>query len=152
MAEGAVEVKEGQATLYFESQKGVFYNPPQIPNRDLSVLALRRFVETLTETFAHIRIGLAIFDREQRLGLFNPAFAELMRLDPAWLAARPDLPSVLEQLRVPGAATIIADCRPLNAAARERLDYTGIVGLSHEVGILSTDAGRNSFAAQGIAI
>ena len=61
--------------------------------------ALRRFVETLTETFAHIRIGLAIFDREQRLGLFNPAFAELMRLDPAWLAARPDLPSVLEQLR-----------------------------------------------------
>ena len=45
MAEGAVEVKEGQATLYFESQKGVFYNPPQIPNRDLSVLALRRFVE-----------------------------------------------------------------------------------------------------------
>ena len=41
MAEGAVEVKEGQATLYFESQKGVFYNPPQIPNRDLSVLVLR---------------------------------------------------------------------------------------------------------------
>ncbi|MEE3099287.1 MAG: PAS-domain containing protein, partial [Pseudomonadota bacterium] len=61
--------------------------------------ALRRFVETLTETFAHIRIGLAIFDRERRLGLFNPAFAELMRLDPAWLAARPDLPAVLAQLR-----------------------------------------------------
>ncbi|WP_372005218.1 diiron oxygenase [Tistrella mobilis] len=60
--------------------------------------------------------------------------------------------SVLEQLRVPGAATIVADCRPLNAAARERLDYTGIVGLSHEVGILSTDAGRNSFTAMGIAI
>ena len=49
MAEGAVEVKEGQATLYFESQKGVFYNPPQIPNRDLSVLALRRFVEIRNE-------------------------------------------------------------------------------------------------------
>ena len=49
MAEGAVEVKEGQATLYFASQKGVFYNPPQIPNRDLSVLALRRFVEIRQE-------------------------------------------------------------------------------------------------------
>jgi signal transduction histidine kinase len=61
--------------------------------------ALRRFVETLTETFAHLRVGLAVFDREQRLGLFNPAFAEMMRLDPAWLAGRPGLPEVLERLR-----------------------------------------------------
>ena len=45
MSDGAVEVTEGRATLYFPSQKGVFYNPPQIPNRDLSVLALRRFAE-----------------------------------------------------------------------------------------------------------
>ncbi|SFH81207.1 sensor histidine kinase [Albimonas pacifica] len=61
--------------------------------------ALRRFVETLTETFAHLAIGLAIFDRETRLGLFNPAFASLMRLDPAWLAGRPSLSDVLERLR-----------------------------------------------------
>ncbi|MDF2232493.1 PAS-domain containing protein [Albimonas sp. CAU 1670] len=61
--------------------------------------ALRRFVETLTETFAHLSIGLAIFDRETRLGLFNPAFADLMHLDPAWLAGRPSLPDVLERLR-----------------------------------------------------
>jgi signal transduction histidine kinase len=60
---------------------------------------LRRFVETLTETFAHLKIGLAIFDRERRLGLFNPAFSELMRLDPAWLAGRPDLSGVLGRLR-----------------------------------------------------
>ena len=37
-----VQVKEGQATLYFASKKGVFYNPPQIPNRDLSVMALQQ--------------------------------------------------------------------------------------------------------------
>ena len=36
-------VTEGLATVYFPSEKGVFYNPPQIPNRDLSVLALRHF-------------------------------------------------------------------------------------------------------------
>ncbi len=60
---------------------------------------LRRFVETLTETFAHLKIGLAIFDRERRLGLFNPAFSELMRLDPAWLAGRPGLSDVLGRLR-----------------------------------------------------
>ena len=38
-------VTEGRATVYFPSEKGVFYNPPQIPNRDLSVLALRHFAQ-----------------------------------------------------------------------------------------------------------
>ncbi|MFO7857081.1 MAG: PAS-domain containing protein [Paracoccaceae bacterium] len=61
--------------------------------------ALRRFVETLTETFAHLRVGLAVFDRNQRLGLFNPAFAELMRLEPSWLAGRPGFNDVLARLR-----------------------------------------------------
>ena len=40
---GGASVTEGKATIYFPSEKGVFYNPPQIPNRDLSVLALRHF-------------------------------------------------------------------------------------------------------------
>ncbi|MFT6228080.1 MAG: signal transduction histidine kinase [Paracoccaceae bacterium] len=61
--------------------------------------ALRRFVETLTETFAHLRIGLAIFDSSRRLGLFNPAFAEMMHMDPAWLAGRPRLEDMLLRLR-----------------------------------------------------
>ena len=39
MSAGA-SVTEGRATVYFPSEKGVFYNPPQIPNRDLSVLVL----------------------------------------------------------------------------------------------------------------
>uniref|UniRef100_A0A7S0LH64 tRNA (guanine(26)-N(2))-dimethyltransferase n=1 Tax=Coccolithus braarudii TaxID=221442 RepID=A0A7S0LH64_9EUKA len=42
---GEIKVTEGLATLYFPSDKGVFYNPPQIPNRDLSVLVLRQFAE-----------------------------------------------------------------------------------------------------------
>ena len=61
--------------------------------------ALGRFVETLTETFAHLPIGLAIFDRDRELGLFNPALADLLRLDPAWLAGRPSLASFLNHLR-----------------------------------------------------
>ena len=40
---GGASVTEGKATIFFPSEKGVFYNPPQIPNRDLSVLALRHF-------------------------------------------------------------------------------------------------------------
>jgi signal transduction histidine kinase len=64
--------------------------------------ALRRFVETLTETFAHLRVGLAVFDKGQRLGLFNPAFADLMRLEPSWLAGRPGFNDVLARLRDSG--------------------------------------------------
>ena len=46
-------VTEGKATIYFPSAEGVFYNPPQIPNRDLSVLALRQFCKIWeTETAA----------------------------------------------------------------------------------------------------
>ncbi|WP_170317635.1 PAS-domain containing protein [Paroceanicella profunda] len=61
--------------------------------------ALKRFVETLTETFAHLPIGLAIFDKNRRLGLFNPAISEILKLDPTWLAARPGLRDFLERLR-----------------------------------------------------
>jgi FOG: PAS/PAC domain len=71
--------------------------------------ALRRFVETLTETFAHLRVGLAIFDGTRRLGLFNPAFVDLMRLDPGWLAGRPKLEEVLGRMRDAGTLPESAD-------------------------------------------
>lgn len=61
--------------------------------------ALHRFVETLTQTFAHLPIGLAIFDRDRRLGLFNPALSDLLALDPSWLASRPNFRAVMERLR-----------------------------------------------------
>ena len=60
---------------------------------------LRRFVETLTETFAHLPIGLAVFDKNRRLGLFNPALTDLVRIDAVWLAGRPSLRDFLERLR-----------------------------------------------------
>lgn len=61
--------------------------------------ALRDFVQTLTRTFAHLPIGLAIFDRERRLALFNPALTELTRIEPDWLSARPALGDFLDRLR-----------------------------------------------------
>ncbi|MEM9780922.1 MAG: PAS-domain containing protein [Pseudomonadota bacterium] len=60
---------------------------------------LGRFVQTMTETFAHLTAGLAIFDRNQKLVLFNPAFAQLLQLDPAWLANRPSLRDAIDALR-----------------------------------------------------
>jgi len=60
---------------------------------------LTRFVQTMTETFAHLTVGLAIFDQNQTLGLFNPALVELWQLEPAWLARRPSLREILDRLR-----------------------------------------------------
>jgi len=61
--------------------------------------ALRNFVQTLTKTFAHLPIGLAIFDRNRQLALFNPALSELTTLEPDWLIGRPTLHAVLDRLR-----------------------------------------------------
>lgn len=61
--------------------------------------ALSRFLETLTETFAHLPIGLAIFDADRTLGLFNPALSDHLGLEPAWLAGRPTLRAFLDRLR-----------------------------------------------------
>ncbi|MEE9388165.1 MAG: PAS-domain containing protein [Paracoccaceae bacterium] len=62
-------------------------------------IALRDFVQTLTKTFAHLTIGLAIFDKQRRLALFNPALTDLTTLPPDFLSGRPTLLAVLDRLR-----------------------------------------------------
>lgn len=61
--------------------------------------ALGEFVQTLTKTFAHLPIGLAIFDRQRQLALFNPALTDLTTLGPEFLTARPTLYAFLDHLR-----------------------------------------------------
>jgi PAS domain-containing protein len=61
--------------------------------------ALRDFVQTLSRTFAHLPIGLAIFDKRRELVLFNPALVSLSTLPGDWLSGRPDLFSFLDRLR-----------------------------------------------------
>lgn len=61
--------------------------------------ALRSFVQTLTKTFAHLTIGLAIFDRKRQLALFNPALIDLTGLPPEFLSSRPTLFRMLDAMR-----------------------------------------------------
>lgn len=61
--------------------------------------SLREFVQTLTKTFADLPIGLAIFDRDRRLQLFNPALIDLTGLSTGFLTGRPSLYAVLDSLR-----------------------------------------------------
>ncbi len=61
--------------------------------------ALRNFVQTLSQTFAHLPVGLAIFDKTRKLVLFNPALLTLSTLEPEFLSGRPSLGVFLDQLR-----------------------------------------------------
>lgn len=62
-------------------------------------MALRDFMQTLTKTFAQLPTGLAIFDRQRQLQLFNPALLDLTGLPVDFLSMRPSLLSVLDALR-----------------------------------------------------
>lgn len=61
--------------------------------------SLRSFVQTLTKTFADLPIGLAVFDRQRKLQLFNPALIDLTQLSTEFLSARPSLYAFLDRLR-----------------------------------------------------
>ena len=60
---------------------------------------MREFVQTLTKTFADLPTGLAIFDRERNLQLFNPALIDLTGLSAGFLTGRPTLFDFLDKLR-----------------------------------------------------
>lgn len=62
-------------------------------------VAQRNFVQTLTKTFAQLSIGLAIFDRNRQLALFNPALIDLTSLPADFLSARPSLLTFFDRLR-----------------------------------------------------
>lgn len=63
---------------------------------------LHRFIQTLTETFAHLPIGLAIFDKKRDLALFNPTLSELLDIPAEWMARRPSLMCFIDRLRSQG--------------------------------------------------
>ncbi len=61
--------------------------------------SLKSFLQTLTKTFAHLSTGLAIFDADRRLTLFNPALTDLVGLPAEFLSARPSLAAFFDALR-----------------------------------------------------
>jgi PAS domain-containing protein len=61
--------------------------------------ALREFMQTLAKTFAHLPIGLAVFDRQRLLQLFNPAMMDLTGLPADFLSGRPALLAFLDAMR-----------------------------------------------------
>jgi len=62
-------------------------------------VTLKEFVQTLTKTFAHLPIGLAVFDHNRQLAMFNPALTDLTSLPIVFLSSRPMLSTFLDRLR-----------------------------------------------------
>lgn len=79
--------------------QGRLFSGQRIDRLVAAETALRDFVQTLSRTFAHLPIGLAIFDKRRELVLFNPALVALSTLPGDWLSARPDLFAFLDRLR-----------------------------------------------------
>lgn len=101
----ALNIVDANKPLWFDvhaaptKTEGIFYFATHANPAVQAEAALKTFIQTLTKTFAHLPIGLAIFDRNRRLALFNPALADLTALEPDWLTARPALKAFLDRLR-----------------------------------------------------
>ncbi|WP_233270405.1 PAS-domain containing protein [Chachezhania sediminis] len=100
----ALEAKGTDTKLWFEISRVVAGEGSLFFANDINAVvnaeyAQRNFVQTLAKTFAQLSIGLAIFDRNQRLALFNPALIDLTALPAEFLSARPDLFSFFDRLR-----------------------------------------------------
>ena len=60
---------------------------------------LARHIESQRELADHMTAGAAQFDHDRRLDFFNQPFAIMARLDPEWLAEKPEFDRVLERMR-----------------------------------------------------
>ncbi|MGY6411209.1 MAG: PAS-domain containing protein [Alkalilacustris sp.] len=61
--------------------------------------ALQDVVQTLSRTFAHLPVGLAVFDSQRRLQIFNPALGDLTTLPVDFLISRPGFEAFFDALR-----------------------------------------------------
>lgn len=80
-------------------QEGWMHYATSIDSLVNAEMAQRNFVQTLTKTFAHLPIGLAVFDRDRQLVLFNPALVDLTHLPVDFLSAKPNLLSFFDHMR-----------------------------------------------------
>lgn len=105
-----VEVSDDECTTHFA-------NP--IDSTVQSETARRQTLQTLTHTFSALPIGLALFDSDRRLQVFNPALVDLTGLQPLFLAARPSFEQVLYSLRE---SRMLPEPKDFNSWRKEILD------------------------------
>jgi len=85
--------------VVMRNEKGVFYYASDADSIVRAELGQRTFVQTLSQTFAQLSIGLAIFDRRRHLATFNPALLDMTTLPFEFLSSRPSVDTMLDRLR-----------------------------------------------------
>ena len=78
---------------------GVLHYAVDINETVRAELAKRAFQQTLSKTFAELSTGLAIFDKNRKLTMFNPALLDMTGLPIDFLSARPSIQMVLDRMR-----------------------------------------------------
>jgi len=78
---------------------GVIYTAVSAAREVAADAALGAFRQTLTQTFASLDSGLAIFDQDRALTLFNPALAEILSIPVEFVITKPSLFTFLDRLR-----------------------------------------------------
>ena len=101
--------------------------------------SLREFVQTLTKTFADLPIGLAIFDRQRHLQLFNPALIDLTNLPTGFLTARPTLFDLLDKLRE---LRMVPEPKDFRSWRQQMSDLESAAALGHHVEEWSLPGGQ----------
>ena len=82
-----------------KTESGAFHYASDANGIVRAELAQRKFMQTLSQTFAQLSIGLAIFDRKRQLATFNPALLDITDLNFEFLSGHPTLDALLDRLR-----------------------------------------------------
>jgi alpha-N-dichloroacetyl-p-aminophenylserinol N-oxygenase len=81
-------------------------------------------------------------------------FADLLAEPVVWFADR-ELDvwlALLRQIDFPEAGGMIKECKSLGLVDLKKLDYSGVVSLAEEIGVMEVAVGRDSFSRQGLAV
>lgn len=80
-------------------QNGTFHFASDAAMEVKAEMSQKTILRTFVQIFAQLSIGLAIFDKDRQLAIYNPAFCDLTELNPTFLTSKPTLSSLLDQLR-----------------------------------------------------
>jgi PAS domain-containing protein len=82
-----------------QTPNGIFFYATPADEIVQTQASLSSFTQTLTKTFAQLTQGLAIFDKDRNLMMFNPALVKLTKIPADKLCTRPSLWGFLDNLR-----------------------------------------------------
>ena len=81
-----------------EASEGIFFATP-IDALVQAETSRKETLQTVSKTFAHLPIGVAVFDQHRQLRILNPALLDLTRLPAEMLMSKTSLISFLDALR-----------------------------------------------------